>query len=109
MKRERERERGSGKQIAWQHKKNRIFFFLNECQVFFITNTNSKKFSYIMRICWMNYCGPVPSRERERVRERGRGGGDEEKKRQKKRSMTTGSVYKRYLPKRYHLAQTVIR
>ncbi len=86
MKRERERERGSGKQIAWQHKKNRkIENKKNECQVFFITNTNSKKFSYIMRIYWMNYCGPVPSRERERERERGRGGGgNEEKKRQKK-------------------------
>ncbi len=38
-----------------------------------------------MRMYWMNYNGPVPSRERERVREK-RGGGDEEKIREKKKT-----------------------
>ncbi len=73
--RERERERGSGKQIAWQHKKNRKILLKKVNVRYFFTNTNSKKFSYIMRMYWMNYCGTVPSRERERVRERGGGGG----------------------------------
>ncbi len=52
---------------------------------FFITNTNSKEFSYIMRIYWMNYCAPVPSREREKGKEKGGGEGAGMKRKKDKR------------------------